>query len=128
MRREYTGHNALTRMKTIFEHIEYVKGKPHHIRNRVALAASIFGAALITLVWFVGSISTGAFAIQGSNFADSSGRPSADIVGRPSADVAGIAGAAAAIPDTNAPAHIEIVDTSSSTKPIKKAEQTIIPF
>ena len=122
-------------MKTIFEHIEYVNGKPHHIRKRVALASATAVTTLIAVVWFVGSMSAGDFAIQGSNFADSVGQNGNDARNANSASNAGsgrpasgVAGAAAAIYDTKAPAHIEIVDTSSSTVPEKKAEQTIIPF
>ena len=114
-------------MKTIFEHIEFVKGKPHHIRKRFAFATTAACTALIALVWAVGNISTGTFAIQGSNFAESAGSPSAEVVDD-GASSTGLAGAAAALGGEQAPAHIEIVDTSSSTRPVKKAEQTIIPF
>jgi len=115
-------------MKTIFEHIEYVNGKPHHIRKRVAFSSAVAGTALIAVIWFVGSISAGDFAIQGSNFADSTSQGA--VVETTVAENANqnLAGAAAALEDKKAPAHIEIVDTSSSTVAEKKAEQTIIPF
>ena len=115
-------------MKTVSEHIMHVKSQPHHVRKRIAFATATFGAALVALVWLASSIGTGAFAVQGSSFADITGRPAADVVGRPAADVAGLAGAGAAFSDPNAPARIEIVDTASSTKTAKKAEQTTIPF
>jgi len=113
-------------MKTIFEHIEHVKEKPHHIRKRIAFTATAVSAAIIAFVWLVGNISTGAFAIQGSTFADSAGQGTIT-TGTGETDQ-NIAGAAAALQDNNAPAHIEIVDTSSSTRREKQAEQTIIPF
>ena len=114
-------------MKTIFDHIEYIKGKPHHIRKRVAFTIATIGTASVALIWAAGNISMGAFAIQGSTFADSTGQ------GTPVTAVTGnanqsIAGAAAALQDENVPAHIEIIDTSSSTRSGKQAEQTIIPF
>lgn len=114
-------------MKTVFEHIENAKGKPHHIKKRIVFASAGIGAGLVALIWVAGSISLGAFAIKGSTFADSSSRPAADVV-ETRASNSGLAGAAAAIQDEKAPAHIEIVDTSSSTPPSKRAEQTILPF
>jgi hypothetical protein len=115
-------------MKTIFEHIEYVKGKPHHIRKQITLLTAGGLTALVALVWFFGTLSSGAFAIQGNNFADSTGAESPVVAGTSNSSDSGIAGAAAAISDTNAPAHIEIVDTSTSTNSGKKVEPTVIPF
>lgn len=121
-------------MKTIFDHIERIKGKPHHARKRIAFTAAASGAALIGLVWLVGNLSTGAFLIQGSTFADSVGQGSVTAVGS-SDGSQGLAGAAAALPASdqnstgaNEPAHIEIIDTASSTAAQPKAEQTVIPF
>lgn len=115
-------------MKNLFEHIENAKGKPHHIKKQIVFGAAGVGAGLIALVWFVGNLSFGTFAIQGSNFADSGERPAADVAGTDASSAAGLAGAAAAISDPKAPAHIEIVDTSPATTSVKKAEPTILPF
>jgi hypothetical protein len=115
-------------MKTIFEHIEHVKGKPHHIRKRIAFASAAVGAAVIALVWLVGSFSLGLFAIQGSSFADSTGQ-SPVVTTNSNEENSGLAGAAAALPQSaNTPAHIEIIDASPTTSGQKKAEQTTIPF
>lgn len=108
-------------MRTVFEHIEYVKGKPHHIRRHIAFASAAAGAGVIALVWFVASISTGAFAISGSSFADSRTEEPVTIV-----EGTGLAGAAAAS-DYDGPARIEIVDTAPAA-PAKKPEQTTLPF
>ena len=114
-------------MKTISEHITHIKGQPHHVRKRIAYATATFGAVLVAIVWLAISIGTGAFAVQGSWFADIRGGGSveATVGGN---DTQNLAGAAAAFSDPNAPARIEIVDTASSTKTAKKAEQTTIPF
>ncbi len=116
-------------MKTVFEHIEHVKGKPHHIRKRVAFAAAGSITAVIALVWLAGSLATGAFAIKGSSFADSTGQSPAPVAGADTAS-AGLAGAAAALPSVaaSAPAHIEIVDTAVASSSKRQAEQTVIPF
>ncbi len=112
-------------MKTIFQHIEHVRGKPHHIRKRVAFATAAGVTAVIAFVWLAGSLTTGAFAIQGSTFADSTGQGATVTA---AGNTSGLAGAAAALPsaDANAPAHIEIVDVASATP--AKPEQTTIPF
>jgi len=116
-------------MKTVFEHIEHVRGKPHHVRKRVAFASAAIGTIAIALVWFVGSLSFGTFAISSNSFADGTGHSSS--VTTESTDVnAGLAGAAAALPpqSVNAPAHIEIIDTSPATPEKKPTEETTIPF
>ena len=116
-------------MKTIFDHIERVKAKPHHIRKRVAFGTAAGMSVLVALVWFAGNYATGAFAIQGSNFAMSVGRENA-IATTSASGSQGLAGAdaAAAVQDASAPAHIEIVDTSSQPPQKNQSEQTILPF
>jgi len=113
-------------MKTVFEHIEQVKGKPHHIRKRIAFTAAASGAVIVALVWLVGSLSLGVFALQQNSFADAT-QKSPVITTTPGAHT-GLAGAAAALESAGAPAHIEIVDTTPSNSAAVKAEQTTIPF
>jgi len=117
-------------MKKLFDHIEHLKGKPHHIRKQVSYGVAGTGTALIALVWFVSSISTGAFAIQGSSFADSV-RQGAVLVANP--DNANgddnLAGAAAAFSEGPAVApRIEIVAAPVATSSTVQREQTTIPF
>ena len=114
-------------MKTIFDHIEYVKGKPHHVRKQVAFGVAGGISTLIALVWLVGSFSTGAFAIQGSNFAMSTNQENtvATTSAFGSQGLAGV-GAAAALKD-NTPAHIQIVETAPAAK-VVKPDPTILPF
>ncbi|HQT82556.1 MAG TPA: hypothetical protein PLW99_00145 [Candidatus Paceibacterota bacterium] len=115
-------------MKTFFEHVEHIKGKPHHVRKRVAFAAATGVTAVIALVWLVGSVTSGMFAIQGSNFAESTGQqPVATTTEAGAGGTSGLAGAAAALPAASAPAHIEIVDATSSV-PAKPVQQNVIPF
>ena len=64
-------------MKTIFDHIEHVKGKPHHIRKQIAFGVATLGSALVALVWLVSNYTAGTFAITGSNFAMSTGQEEA---------------------------------------------------
>jgi len=113
-------------MKTVFEHVDYVKGQPHHVRKRVAFGVATGVSALVALVWIAGSLATNAFAIQGSTFAMSGEQ---ETVATTSAlGDTGLAGAAAAVQDANAPAHIEIVDTSVPVPVKKQSDQTILPF
>lgn len=113
-------------MKTVFEHIEHVKGKPHHIRKRVAFAVAGVATGLIALVWLVGSLGTGAFALGTTSFADSA--TSAPVQTTTDADTSGLAGVAGAVSRENTPAHIEIVDTTPSVSKQKPVEQTTLPF
>lgn len=114
-------------MRTIFDHIENAKSKPHHIRKRIAFASAAGVSALIAFVWFAGSIATGSFAIKGASFADAGAQGGVETA--KSGNVSdNLAGAAAALRNESEPARIEIVDTSASTRPAKKAEQTTIPF
>ena len=114
-------------MKTVLEHIEHVKKKPHHIRKKIAFTAAAGGTVVIALVWFVGNASTGAFAIRETSFADIARQGGVEAVNGQDTPK-GLAGVAAALSGANAPARIEIVDTASSTRPPKRAEQTTIPF
>ena len=116
-------------MKNIFEHIEHVKGKPHHVRKRVAFGAAAVCTAVIAFAWLAGSISTGAFALKDTSFAQSTGE---DILQTVSSDntneqLAGV-GVASVLERTSAPARIEIIDSASSASSVKKVEQTVIPF
>ena len=112
-------------MKTVFQHIEHIHGKPHHIRKQVAFSAAFAVAALIGLSWLVTSTASGAFALTESSFADASGQ-GVEVVDAKSPNQ-NLAGAAAAFSDeASAPARIEIVDTAPASG--KKAEPTVIPF
>lgn len=114
-------------MKTVFEHIDYIKAKPHHIRKKVAFTLAASGTAFITVVWLSASVMTGSFAIQGSSFAQST--EEVEVVPTTSARTTeGLAGAAAAFSGRadSEPAGIEIVDTTPA--PTKKPEPTILPF
>src|SRR6185369_10086181 len=119
----------MSRMKTVLEHIEHVKGKPRHIRHRVAVGTATFMSAFIALIWLGVNLATGSFAIQGSTFAMSTGEN--DTVATTSVTHAGLAGAASALPssqEASAPVHIEIVDTTPTPAPQKQSDQTILPF
>lgn len=115
-------------MKAVRDHIEYVKGQPRHVREKIALAAATLCTAAVALVWLAGSLSAGTFAIKNQPFFDGSERGAAPAANE--GGTSGLAGAAAALPGgerADAPAHIEIVD-APPVKKEKKAEQTIIPF
>ncbi len=114
-------------MKNIFEHIEHAKSKPHHVRKQIAFGVATGITSCIALAWFVQGISSNAFAIQGSSFADSVGQGSVVVPGAENRED-NLAGVAAALRGTPVPARIEIVDVASSTRNVKQAEQTILPF
>ncbi len=117
-------------MKTIFEHIEHTKKKPHHIRKRIAFVGAAGVSAFIAFVWFAGSLAMGSFAVKGTSFADAGTQGNIENTSGVN-DSSNLAGAAAALQGSkneDTAAHIEIVDNASSTRPARKAEQTTIPF
>lgn len=114
-------------MKTIFEHIEHVQKKPHHVRKRVALSVAAAGTAMVAFVWLIGSISLGEFALKASTFADSteSGSAQLESVTQPSGFIAG-AGAATGKAVTTP--HIEIVNVGASVSTPTKVAPTVLTF
>ena len=115
-------------MKNVFEHIEHIKGKPHHIRKRVALGVAAGTSAFIALLWFGVSFATGAFAIQGSDFSMATGQTATVTTVDASGNQQNLAGAAGAtvLQPADASAHIEIVDTTPAAP--AKSDPTILPF
>lgn len=114
-------------MQNFFDYIEHIKGKPHHVRKGIAFGAASIGTGLIALIWLVGTLGSGTFAIQETSFATNVGQESSLVPGGGNGTQA-IAGAAAALPSTSGPARIEIIDAASSTHKTAQPEQTTIPF
>jgi len=115
-------------MKTVFDHIDHIKGQPHHIRKQVAFASAGALTIVIALTWFVGSLATGTFAIRDTSFTSSGQIAPVTADGGANQNLAG-AGAAAALPqNANVPAHIEIIDATPAASSERQAEQTTIPF
>ncbi len=114
-------------MKTISEHIDTIREKPHHIRKQVAFGAAGGITAVIALVWLTANAAVGTFAIKTSTFPGAEEQP-AVITTTPEGN-SNLAGAAAAL-DKNAPVHIEVVNTATSTPVVSNggAEQTVLPF
>jgi len=114
-------------MKNIFEHVEHIKTKPHHIRKQVAFGAATVGAGLVALVWVGTSLATNSFAIQGSSFAESAGQITPG--GTKGGEQQNLAGAAAALSSEKShEPRIEIVNVATSSGPTSELEQTTIPF
>lgn len=106
-------------MKRIIEHIERAKDKPHHERKRLAFTWAGAGAGGIALVWFVASVSTGAFHIRDSSLSAGD----AGITTSPSA----LSAAAGAASQSDARPAITIVDSPATTTALRP-EPTTIPF
>jgi hypothetical protein len=118
-------------MRTVAEHLDRIREKPHHVRHRYALGTAGAITAVIGAAWLGISLSTGAFALHGTSFADAT-RGDIETSTPGEARAAAVAGAAAApLPPAGegAPARVEAVPTTEA-KPEKagKAEPTIIPF
>jgi hypothetical protein len=114
-------------MKRVIEHIERAKTKPHHVRKRIAYVGATAGASLIGLIWFVGNLSTGAFAIEQHSFADSVDDTASVVASDTTKTNEAFAGAASAFSNEPEPARIEIVDAPKPSAK-RQSEQTTIPF
>lgn len=119
-------------MKNILEHIEHIKAQPYHVRKRVTFASAGTITAIIALIWFVGSVSTGAFSLQDNSFVADSGQTvvTADTyVSDESVSGTAAVGASSVLQQSSdSTARIEIVDAMPKPQVQKQAEQTIIPF
>ncbi len=115
-------------LNKILGHIEYLKTQPHETRRKVAFGAAAAGSGFIALVWLAGSLATGAFALKGNPDVANAGQEAVITVTPDGTPVAGLAGAAAALQEPDAPAHIEIVDTTPKKEEVKQPEKTILPF
>lgn len=115
-------------MKTVSQHIEHIKSKPHHIRKRVAFGAAAIGTAVIALAWLSVSIGTGAFALKDTSFAQNAENRADSAISKGSDEQFAGVGAASVLKEAGEPARIEIIDASPSKPSGNKAEQTLIPF
>ena len=116
-------------MRTVFDHIENVKGKPHHVRKRVVYGIATVGTAVVAIIWLGVSLSTNSFALKPSSFADSVEQAQGVVATAPT-NPDNVAAAAAAVPAVSAasgPSRIEIV-AATSTPVEPKSEPTTIPF
>lgn len=114
-------------MRRVFDHIERVKEKPHHVRRGIAFGSAGLIAAVIGLTWFSVSFSSGAFAIQGSSFADAT--QGSDTVTTQGSQDTSLLGAAAAADAESGPARIEVVNAAtSSTATSAPSDKRVIPF
>jgi hypothetical protein len=115
-------------MKKVFEHIEHIKTKPHHIRKQIAFGTAGVVTTLIAIVWLTSSIGAGTFAIRDNSFAHINGDEGVSVVsGNNNGQLAGAA-AAPEVGNSKSPARIQIIDVATSTPSSRKAERTVIPF
>jgi len=114
-------------MKKISHYVSHIQNQPHHIRKHIAFATASVCTAVIALVWLVGSVSSGVFALQNVSFPENT-KAGVSAVTR-GVVPSGVAGAAAALESVKdeAPAYIEIIDAKSSA-PVTQVEQTVLPF
>jgi glycerol-3-phosphate acyltransferase PlsY len=114
-------------MKTLSQHIQQIKARPHHIRRRVAFTSAAVVTGLVALIWLVGSVSSGIFALKNTSFADGAAANGGIQNTTDGTAAQGLAGAAAAADDAKGPAQIRIVNVNATTSGTA-AEQTTIPF
>lgn len=119
-------------MATLTHHVNKLKEKPSHIRERVALGLSGGVTALVAIGWMVAMSSSGAFSLATQSVAETV-RPPEEVTkgiadsGSSFKNLMGAAGAA--FGGGEAPPDIAVVDTrASSTLETSNSNATVIPF
>ena len=119
-------------MASITHHVNKLKEKPSHVRERVAFGISGGVTALVAIGWVVAMSSSGAFSLATDSVAESI-RPPEEVkkgIADSGSGFKNLMGAAgAAFGTTEAPPDISVVDTrASSTLDKSAANATVIPF
>ncbi len=110
---------------TVFDHIERLRGKPHHVRKQIAYGGAFAISAVIGILWFGVSLASGSFALHPTSFAEATaGRATVAETGGGGEGV--LAGAAASLSGAAPAPAIEVVDVAPAPAPAPEA--TVIPF
>jgi len=116
-------------MKSLSQHIEHVRNRPHHIRKQVALGVALGITAVIAIIWLGVNLSTGAFHIAGTSFADATTETQPQLT---ASNNSLLGAAAAALNGSSSPAELQVVSQGSGEAPTAPAQnpsdQTFIPF
>ncbi|OGG71707.1 hypothetical protein A3E65_01040 [Candidatus Kaiserbacteria bacterium RIFCSPHIGHO2_12_FULL_56_13] len=119
-------------MIPLIRHLEFVRQKPEPVRRQIALGVAALLTAVIALVWFGISLATGSFALSSPPFAGAGGDIAESEAGGAETGFANLFGVAAAVVTggDESPAHIEIVETktSSTLDDTTALESTVLPF
>jgi len=120
-------------MATITHHIERLKEKPSHIRERIAFGISGGITGLVAIGWLVAMSSSGSFSLATKSVANAV-TPSAEVsqsVSQSTSNFSSLMGAAAASFGVGGDAaNVKVVDTkTTSTLDTSEATSaTVIPF
>ncbi|MBP7741352.1 MAG: hypothetical protein KA104_01505 [Candidatus Pacebacteria bacterium] len=120
-------------MASVIHHIDRLKEKPSHVRERVALGVSGGVTAIVALGWLTAMSSSGAFSLATKSVAEGV-RPPAEVatsINESSSSFKSLLGAAAAsLGASTSPAAISVVEvrSSSTLDSGSKNEPTVIPF
>ena len=120
-------------MAAIFEHLERLRAKPHHVRRQIALGTSVAVTALVAVGWLGALASSPKFALNPETAGDGVDMQSAVTETRSNfSELVGAAGAAFGA--TSSPAQVIVVDTKTrSTLDVPRdnyndTRETVIPF
>ena len=114
----------------IIEHIERLREKPEHVRQRIALLTASGITGLVALTWMGAMATSGSLALKEST--DEAAQPA--LVREPSTSFSSLMGAAGAAFDTTPDPDLSVVETRTSstldtrTQPANNTNKTVIPF
>lgn len=120
-------------MASVTHHIDRLKEKPSHIRERVAFGVSGGVTALVALGWLTAMSSSGAFSLATKSVAEGVRPPAAvaTSINESSSSFKSLLGAAAAsLGASTSPSSISVVEVSSSSTLDGQSSSgpTVIPF
>ena len=119
-------------MAQIMDHIERLREKPEHVRNRIALGVSIGATALVALVWATALATTQVFALKNEGPVAPEEVPAPTFAETKSAFSELVGAVGSAVGATSSDPTLQIVDTKTTTTFDTKVEndtdKTVVPF
>ncbi len=114
-------------MATLTHHLERARAQPHHVRKQMTFIIALGVTALIALLWIIYALTSGAFAIQGTSFAESAAGAS-DTASAASGRDSFLASPFGAGSASQEPATLEVVGGSDAAATGPAASPKVIPF
>ena len=110
----------------MIEFIEQLRGKPHHIRHRIAVGTATGVASVITLAWIAVIVASHPFS--GAQFyANAPGSGAVAAVAETKSNFQNLLGAVGAVSSASSQPGITVVTTQSSTT-VSTSTPTVLPF
>lgn len=123
----------------IIEHIDYLRQKPEHVRQRIALGVALGISGLVAVTWMTAMATSGTLALKSSTVAEDASGTGSDVsaaVSESTSAFTSLMGAAgAAFNATSTEAALDIIESETRTSSTFRTntsanatDKTVIPF